>query len=213
MRIAYLAWDLWDAATVRRVQMLQAAGARLSVAGVRRRDEAPAEVGGGHPLDLGRTFDGRLAHRAALVALRCARLSGLRELVRDADVIIARNLEMLAIAAAARRAFAPRAKLVYECLDIHRLMCGSAAPSAALRALEAALLLSCAGVIGSAPAFISQYFERYHRHLPAMLLVENKLLSNSQRPAAPSRQPGPAWRIGSVGNGRCRKSGGLPKET
>lgn len=212
MRIAYLAWDLWDAATVRRVQMLQAGGARLAVAGFRRRDEAPAEVAGVHPLDLGRTFDGRLAHRAALVALRCARLSGLRELVRDADVIIARNLEMLAIAAAARRAFAPRAKLVYECLDIHRLMCGSGAPSAALRALEGALLRSCAGVIVSAPAFISQYFERYHRHLPPMLLVENKLLSNSQRPAAPSRQPGPAWRIGWFGNVRCRKSVELLKE-
>jgi succinoglycan biosynthesis protein ExoL len=212
MKMAYLAWDLWDAATVRRVQMLQAGGAEIAVAGFRRRDEVPAYVSGVRPLDLGRTFDGRLAHRAALVASTSLRLARLRDVVRGADVVLARNLEMLAVAAAARRAFAPRAKLVYECLDIHRLMCGSGGPSAALRALEAALLRSCSAVIVSAPAFISEYFERYHPRLPHMLLVENKLLSNGQRPAVIARQPGPPWRIGWFGNVRCRNSVELLKE-
>jgi succinoglycan biosynthesis protein ExoL len=212
MRIAYLAWDLWDAATVRRAEMLQAGGAELRIAGFRRRDRAPAQIAGARALDLGRTFDGRLGHRAALVALRCARVAGLREIVRDADVVIARNLEMLAIAAAARRTYAPRAKLVYECLDIHRLMCGSGAASRVLRALEAMLLRSCAAVIVSAPAFISEYFERHHRRLPRMLLLENKLLSPAARPAAGERRAGPPWRIGWFGNVRCRKSVEMLKE-
>ena len=39
-----------------------------------------------------------------------------------ADVVLARNLEMLIIASRARNLYAPRAALVYECLDIHRLL-------------------------------------------------------------------------------------------
>jgi succinoglycan biosynthesis protein ExoL len=169
-------------------------------------------VAGAMAVDLGRTFDGRLAHRAALVALRCARVSGLRDLVGDAQVILARNLEMLAIACAARRAYAPRAKLVYECLDIHRLMGGSGALSGVLRTLEATLLRSCSAIIVSAPAFISEYFEKHHRALPRIVLVENKLLGPCERAAAVARRAGPPWRIGWFGNVRCRKSVELLKE-
>ena len=212
MKIAYLAWDLWDPATVRRAQMLQSGGAELRIAGFRRRDKAPGQVAGAMAVDLGRTFDGRLVHRAALVALSCARVPRLRDLVCDAELILARNLEMLAIACAARRAYAPGAKLVYECLDIHRLMCGSGSVSATVRALEATLLRSCAAVMVSAPAFIGEYFERHHRRLPPMLLVENKLLTDAGRPASTARRAGPPWRIGWFGNVRCRKSVELLKE-
>ncbi|HEX6154791.1 MAG TPA: glycosyl transferase family 1 [Burkholderiales bacterium] len=206
MKIAYFVWDLWDAAAMRRAEMLRAGGAELAVAGFRRRDTAPPQLAGAPALDLGRTYDGRLAQRTGLVALRCARAGALRDTVRGADVLLARNLEMLAIAAAARRAHAPDARLVYECLDIHRLMCGAGPASAALRALEAWLLRSCAAVVVSAPAFISEYFEQRHRRLPRMLLVENKLLARTERPAAAARAPGPPWRIGWFGNVRCRKS-------
>jgi hypothetical protein len=212
MRIAYLAWDLWDAATARRAEILQAGGAELAVAGFHRRDKAPVRLAGASAVDLGRTFDGRLAHRAALVALRCARVAALRDVVQAADVVLARNLEMLAIAAAARRAYAPRARLVYECLDIHRLMCGSGAISVVLRALESALLRACSAVMVSAPAFITEYFETRHRRLPRMLLVENKLLACAERPAGSARHAGPPWRIGWFGNLRCRKSVQLLKE-
>lgn len=212
MKIAYLAWDLWDAATARRVGMLQAGGAELAVAGFRRRDQPPAPICGVSAVDLGRTFDGRLAHRAARVGARCAHPAALQRVVHSADVILARNLEMLAIAAVARRAYAPLAKLVYECLDVHRLMCGTGGLSAALRALESALLRSCSAVLVSAPAFVTEYFEKRHRRLPRMLLVENKLLRPAERPAPPARRAGPPWRIGWFGNVRCRKSVALLKE-
>jgi hypothetical protein len=212
MKIAYLAWDLCDAATVRRAEMLQAGGAGLAIAGFRRRAAAPATVAGVKAIDLGRTFDGRLLHRAALVASRCARVPSLRHVMDGADIVIARNLEMLAIAAIARRAHAPAAKLVYECLDIHRLMCGSGAASAALRGLEALLLRQCSALMVSSPAFVTEYFERRQRDLPPTLLVENKVLTGSPRPAAPQRPAGPPWRIGWFGNVRCRKSVALLEE-
>ena len=212
MKIAYLVYDLSDAAAARRVAMLQSGGAELAIAGFRRSERAPSHLAGAPALDLGRTFDGRLAHRAALVASRCLKVSGLKETVAGAEVILARNLEMLAIAAVARRAYAPRAKLVYECLDIHRMMCGSGPASVTLRALEGALLRSCAAVIVSAPAFVTEYFEKRHPRLPPMMLVENKVLGRAERPAAAARRAGPPWRIGWFGNVRCRKSVALLKE-
>ena len=212
MKIAYLVYDLSDAAAARRAAMLQSGGAELAIAGFRRSEQAPSNLAGTPALDLGRTFDGRLAHRAGLVATRCLKVSALKETVRGADVILARNLEMLAIAAVARRAYAPRAKLVYECLDIHRMMCGSGPAAVALRALEGALLRSCAAVMVSAPAFISEYFEKRHRRLPPVMLVENKVLGRAERPAAAARPAGPPWRIGWFGNVRCRKSVALLKD-
>jgi succinoglycan biosynthesis protein ExoL len=210
MKIAYLAYDLSDAAAARRIRMLQMGGAEVTVAGFRRSEKPVTHLPGA--VDLGRTYDGRLAHRAALVAARCSRVTHLKEIVQGADVVLARNLEMLAIAAAARRAYAPAAKLVYECLDIHRMMCGSGPASIGLRALEGALLRSCSAVLVSAPAFITEYFERRHRRLPAMTLVENKVLGRLERPVAAARPAGPPWRIGWFGNVRCRKSVALLKE-
>lgn len=212
MKVAYLAYDLSDAAAARRARMLQMGGAEVLAAGFRRSEQPVPDLSGARAIDLGRTYDGRLAHRAALVAARCARVTKLKEIVRGADVVLARNLEMLAIAAAARRAHAPGAKLVYECLDIHRIMCGTGPASIALRALEGALLRSCSAVLVSAPAFVIEYFARRHRRLPPMMLVENKVLGRSERPAAAARPAGPPWRIGWFGNVRCRKSVSLLKE-
>ena len=212
MKIAYLAYDLSDAAAARRARMLQMGGAGVVAAGFRRSAQPVRDLAGAPAVDLGRTYDGRLAHRAALVAQKCLSVGVLRDLIRGADVVLARNLEMLAIAAVARRAYAPSARLVYECLDIHRMMCGSGPAAIALRALEGALLRSCSAVLVSAPAFITEYFEKRHRRLPPTMLVENKVLGRAERPAGAMRPAGPPWRIGWFGNVRCRKSVSLLKE-
>src|SRR6185503_18737285 len=78
--------------------------------------------------------------------------------LRDADILLARNLEMLAIASAARRKHAPNATLVYECLDVHRLMLSNSVSGRVLRFLERSLMRKARLLIVSSPAFISQYF-------------------------------------------------------
>lgn len=209
MKVAYFVHDLSDAAAARRVQMLRAGGADMAIAGFRRTEKPVVALAGIPALDLGRTFDGRLAHRAGLVARHSASVRAFREIAAGADIVLARNLEMLAIAAAARRVHAPRAKLVYECLDIHRVMCGAGVASIALRELERVLLGACSSVLVSAPAFATEYFRRRHRHLPPLLLVENKVLAplaGVARPAAGTRTAGAPWKIGWFGNLRCRKS-------
>lgn len=127
---------------------------------------------------------------------------------------MARQLEMLAIADAARTLCGLRARLAYEALDIHRMMVQSSAKGRAMRAVEKALLRRSDLLIVSSPAFVDAYFAPMQGlgqdlHTPVML-VENKVLELEGRsPAAPAATPpppGPPWRIGWMGAIRCRKS-------
>ena len=50
------------------------------------------------------------------------RLKRLKDILGGCQLVLARNLEMLFLASAARRRYAADAALVFECLDIHRLL-------------------------------------------------------------------------------------------
>jgi hypothetical protein len=212
LKIAYFVHDLTDPAVARRVRMFRAGGAEVTVLGFRREPEAPTTVQAVPAIDLGRTFDGRLGHRAAMTLRAAASAGRLRRTLGGADVIVARTLEMLAVAAAARPA---TARLVYECLDIHRLMLGEGAASRGLRLVERMLMRRADLLVVSSPAFLSNYFaprQGVGRDLKLeALLVENKVLElDGESPnARAARPPGPPWRIGWMGALRCRRSLGL----
>ncbi len=211
MKLAYFVHDLADPAVARRVKMLVAGGAEPIVIGFRRGETAPAEIAGVESIDLGRTFDGRMIHRTmktALATLGARRWAGL---MRDVEVVVARTLEMLTVADAARRIGGGRPRLVYECLDIHRLMLGSGRKSRVLRGLERTLLRRTDLLLVSSPAFLDAYFRPHQGVGTAIpiqsMLVENKVLDLDGAPAhAPAIAPGPPWRIGWMGAIRCRKS-------
>jgi succinoglycan biosynthesis protein ExoL len=214
VKVAYFVHDLADPAVTRRVRMLRAGGAETVVLGFRRTETAPTEVAGSPAVDLGRTYDARLGHRALTTGLAALTAVRWRGLLSDVDAVIGRTLEALATADAARIMAGVRAPLVYECLDIHRMMLGDGAPARTLRAVERTLLRRCALLIVSSPAFVREYFEPRQgvgRTLPIpTLLVENKALELSDpvaRAGAPA--PGPPWRIGWMGAIRCRQSLGI----
>jgi hypothetical protein len=212
LKIAYFVHDLTDPAVARRVRMLKAGGAEPVVLGFRREAEAPAGVAGAPAIDLGRTHDGRFVQRAGLTALNALTAARLAEHVKGAEVVMARMLESLAIAEAARALAAPKARLVYEALDIHRLLVGEGVKSRALRAAERALMRRADLLVVSSPAFL----ERYYRPMQGVgrelaiptLLVENKVLELADEADAPAFDPppGPPWRIGWLGAIRCAKS-------
>lgn len=102
LHILYFVHDLADPAVRRRVLMLQAGGARVTLAGFRRDDNALAAVHGVEPIELGRTRDAQFTHRIAAVAKSALKLRGSLHSVQKPDVIIGRNLEMLALAKRAR---------------------------------------------------------------------------------------------------------------
>lgn len=210
VKLAYFVHDVHDAAVARRVDMLQRGGAQVLVLGFRRSDTPRTELLGAPVVDLGRSFDARLAHRALSVLKTVAGAGGFRETLAGVQVVLARNLEMLAIAARARGIAAPGAGLVYECLDIHRTMLGRGLPSRLLRGLERRLLAASGLLIVSSPAFLTHYFEAVQGSRTPPLLLENKVvvadLSKVARPAAPALPAGPPWRIGWFGVIRCARS-------
>jgi hypothetical protein len=187
--------------------MLREGGAETMVFGFRRTQQAaadPAEA----VVDLGRTADARLLQRIWSIAAVVPRLRQWSDKLASSNVILARNLEMLVLAAVARRLYAPRAALVYECLDIHRLMLTNHLGGAILRRLERMLLNRCQGLMVSSPAFIREYFQPTHRVLPRTFVVENKVFP-ADKTSVESEEiigSGQPWRIGWFGVLRCRRS-------
>jgi succinoglycan biosynthesis protein ExoL len=114
---------------------------------------------------------------------------------------------MLAVAARARSRYAPEATLIYECLDIHRLLLSRGLAGSVLRRIESRLWRQVDLLLTSSPAFLRSYFEPRAFPAPARL-VENKvlLLDGFRDLSLPGRPPGPPWRIGWFGMIRCRKS-------
>lgn len=199
--IAYLVHDLGDAAVARRVDGLRTGGAQVEIAGFYRR-AAPANVAGAPALPLGRSHDARLGQRAWLVLRAILAPSRLKGLVGRSDIVVARNLEMLAIGAALAR---PEQTLVYECLDIHRKLLGEGFASRILRSIERRLLKRTARVIVSSPAFERDYFRALQGWEGPVDLIENKVSAVPDTPSVDVVQGGP-WTIGWFGMLRCRRS-------
>jgi hypothetical protein len=211
VKLAYFVHDLTDPAVARRVRMLWAGGADPIVLGFRRSEAAPARIEGAPAIDLGRTYDARFGHRALAAAGAALASRRWRRRLEGVEALMARNLEMLAVAQAARRSCGLAGRLVYECLDIHRLMLDPGAKGRALRSLERGLMARCDLLVVSSPAFLSCYFEPVQGLGPdrplASLLVENKVLELEAAPPAERLvPPGPPWRIGWLGAIRCRRS-------
>jgi succinoglycan biosynthesis protein ExoL len=101
--------------------------------------------------------------------------------------------------------------IVYEALDIHRLLLGRSAVSILLRRMEGALMKRAALLLTSSPRFLRAYFHNPEFARPKLptLVVENKplRLDNWPDPATADELPsGPPWNIGWFGMLRCRRS-------
>jgi hypothetical protein len=208
VKIAYFVPDLTDSAARRRVRMFVRGGAEVAVAGFRRCPSPVAGPDGAPALDLGRTRDGRLLRRAASAVRAALDRERLARFVHGADVIVARNLETLLPAARGRALSPSNPPLVYECLDIHRMLLSPRGDGRLLRAVEDRLWREIALGLTSSPAFVRNYFAA--RGFPAPIrVIENKVLAlePGERPSPhPRPAVGPPWRIGWFGIIRCRRS-------
>ncbi len=208
MRVGYFVHDLSDPAVSRRVRMLQAGGAEVALFGFRRNSEPASTIAGTTAVDLGRTHDLRLASRAASVVGALFGVRAWSKSLAGADAILARNLEMLLLARAARKVAAPEATLNYELLDVHRLLVRRSVVGAGLRAIEGDLLGDTDLALVSSPAFVAEYFEAWSRPIRRTLVVENKVfeLGPSDMRCRDARAAGPPWRVGWYGMIRCQRS-------
>ncbi|TWG93036.1 succinoglycan biosynthesis protein ExoL [Mesorhizobium sp. J18] len=210
LNVLYLVHDLADPATRRRVMMLRAGGAEIALAGFRRTEQPILEIDGIRPVDLGMTRDGKFAQRLMAVARASVRLGAAFHALDRPDVIIARNLEMLALAHRANAVFGADIPIVYECLDIHRLLLKKDFIGSAMRAAERWLGRDAALLITSSPAFLREYFVPHGQIKVPTLLLQNKVLELADSRASITPAPVPAsgqpWKIGWFGALRCRRS-------
>lgn len=189
--------------------MLKIGAERLVVIGFRRGAECPQHIDGCEIVDLGETRDGAFFARIGSVASASMRLKLLESFVRDSEVVLARNLEMLYLAVQARRRYAPNAALVFECLDVHRLLLGQNLAGRILRSLESWLMRDVDLILTSSPRFIAEYFRPRHSNRPIRLLENKVLLADHEvilSRGKPARAAGPPWKLGWFGMIRCRRS-------
>ena len=208
MRTLYFAHDLNDTAVARRVRMLHIGGAEVKLLGFYRGSSPAPEIEGIRPIDLGQTFDGKLGQRAIQVVRRALDAGRWQELIRWADLLLARNLEMTAIAHTARVWARASVPLAYECLDIHRLSTADGVAPILLRNMERYILRRSTTLIVSSHRFIDEFFARLGLLLPEVILAENKrvLTADAQRPKPNFVLRRPPWKIGWFGNLRCMVS-------
>jgi len=207
--IAFFGHDAGDAAVRRRVRAFQDDGVRVTGFMMRRGDTASAEW---ENIDLGQTHDGAFLQRIRQVFSGAALAAKHRDVLAQADAIYARNLDMLACAFLAKRKAGLDTPVIYESLDIHRLLTRNDLVGSGMRWLEGRLLSRSAGLVVSSPAFLRNHFERHFAGRYQAFLVENRLAAGADygpRPAPGSKAPGRPLRLGWVGNLRCLRSFGL----
>ncbi|MEO0466080.1 MAG: glycosyl transferase [Pseudomonadota bacterium] len=205
MSIAYLGHDACDAAVRRRVKALVDDG--FGVHGFMPRRRPRSKAFWPHT-DLGETLDGAFAQRFRFIFSGAERVAS-EPAFQSADVIIARNLDMLAMAFEAKRRAGLDTPVIYECLDVHRLLTRTDVVGKAMRRLERSFVKRCKAVWVSSPGFLDHHFHVHHQGHYQSFLLENRLPESGEYGPRPD-QPKPVdvrpLSVGWVGNLRCQRS-------
>jgi succinoglycan biosynthesis protein ExoL len=205
-RIAFFGQDAADAAVRRRVQGFRDDGLEVTGFMMRRRDDVSP---GWDNVDLGRTFDGNYVQRVRSIFSGARKAAAEHTKLASADVIYARNLDMLATAFLAKRYANLKTPVIYESLDVHRLLTRKDLIGLVFRRIEGALLSRSRRLVVSSPAFLENHFEVRHRGRYRAVLIENRLATSTglgPRVAGGIRGTSQPLRIGWVGVLRCARS-------
>ncbi|HEX5007179.1 MAG TPA: hypothetical protein VFV70_08715 [Hyphomonadaceae bacterium] len=119
---------------------------------------------------------------------------------------------MLATAFLARKRLNLKTPIIYESLDVHRLLTRNDMIGLAFRRMEGWLLARSSRLIVSSPAFLQNHFDVHYPGRFQARLIENRLASGANygpRPAHGAAQSNGPLRIGWVGVLRCWRSFGL----
>ncbi|MBU3678660.1 MAG: glycosyl transferase family 1 [Candidatus Kapabacteria bacterium] len=188
----------------RRVEMFTDAGADVALVGFVRDRRFVPEFSSATV--LAQTHNARFLHRMLTVLAQSMKLLVRRDTVFEADMIIARNLEMLVLARVVQMRAGRQIPLIYECLDVHRLMLGTGLAPRLLRALERRLSRSCAGLITSSSAYVNSYFQTIAKITLPVILIENKVFGVPTTTRCQPPAEAPPWIIAWNGAIRCAKS-------
>ena len=205
-KIAFFGHDSADAANRRRIQAFQDDG--LTVIGYMMHRRDPGALSWDN-VDLGKTHDSAFLQRISSIFSGASIAAKDAERLRTADLIYARNLDMLALAFLTKRKLKLKTPVVYESLDVHRLLSRQDFIGKAMRAIEHRLLKRTAGLIVSSPGFIENHFARYYPGDFTPYIVENRLATGADYGVRPASQRSPddaTLQVGWIGKLRCKRS-------
>ena len=209
-KLVVFGFDAAEAAQRRRIRAYMECGFEVSGFTMRRANMTHDAEPFWSNVDLGQTHNAAMAQRLWRILAALPILWRHRGRLAGARTIVARNLDMLIIAAAARRMIRPRPRMVYEVLDIHDVMTAGGVGGRLARQVERSLLKRTDAIIVSSPAFEREYFGPVQAWSGAVKLVENKLWLGEGGPARPApeavRTPGRPVVLGWVGTLRCPRS-------
>lgn len=211
--IAFFGHDHHDSAIRKRAVAFEQHGSRVLRFMFHRDRPNLTAIPADETIDLGPTCDRAYGRRLVSLLSALLKIRAHKRDLRSADIVYARNLDMLALAAAARRMAGSRAPLVYEALDVRRIMVGDGLVSRLFRFAERRLLATCDALVVSSPDYMSHYFSSVQGFAGRWWLLENKLVG--PLPAAdehvrdcgpPAPKAGEPWIIGWFGVLKCRRS-------
>ena len=206
-RIAFFGHDANESTILKRADAFLQQGCTV-IGFMFRRNRVGLKAGAVfHNVELGSTRDRSYMRRLPRLMLGIWRAARARGTLRRADVIYARNIDMLAVALAAKFATGSRASVAYEVLDIQRPFLRRDIVGTVFRMAERFMLRRCALLVVSSPDFVDRYFAPVQGRRTDWALLENKV-----SPAilgefsAVGKPAGPPWVIGWYGTLRCRRS-------
>jgi len=124
-------------------------------------------------VDLGLLRDGHYLERLGVMAKSYGKIAAAGSKLRDVELVIARNLDLLALALMARARGVFDAPIVYDIFDVRSVLLKSSIPARSMRAAERAMLRRCALLVVSSPGFLRNYFEPYLGYKGPSVFLEN----------------------------------------
>ncbi len=184
-KLLVFAYDAAEAAQRRRIRAYQECGFDVTGFTMRRANMTHDADPFWRNIDLGETRNAAMGQRIRRIIASMGILWKNRDRLAGSRTIVARNLDMLIVAAAARQMIRPRPRMVYEALDIHDIMTDAGRKGRLARAVERGLLRQTESIIISSMAFQREYFAPMQGWAGKVRLVENKMWVGDAGPARP----------------------------
>ncbi len=210
LRIAFLGHDSSESTIKKRVRAFIDNGVDVTGFMFRRMRPGAENPPEWRNIDLGITADGRFARRVLQLLSIAPKIVRERRQFLAANVIYARNVDMLAVAFLVKILTGSDASIVYEALDVHPACTGTGWMSSLLRLAERRMLARVSLLVVSSETFMEKYFRPIQRYKGEWFLLENKVfLSSSEFSRLVAEQRADhhrPWTIGWFGVIRCQRS-------
>lgn len=212
-KVTVFGFDAAESSQIRRIQALVDAGYDVAAFTMRRDNMNADFVPFWDNVHLFTVANENLARRAFVLLASPLKIAAHLGKVRRADVLMARNFDLLLLAHVARLMALKKIPVIYECLDVHAIFTDPSKKGALFRFAERLLLKRTALVVVSSPGFVANYFRPVQHYAGPTALLENKIwfsgpLPHRRAADAPVGQgtKDHPFTVGWVGSLRCEPS-------